>query len=114
MLTAQQRFERAVKRAEKAIAALAAGVGELAPATKAIDALWDLCNEPEIRGAEDREVYAARVSELHRARVDAVDAGARVRAAARAAELSALRAAERQSAPVPGSYMHELAMMRAR
>lgn len=105
-------FEKAAAKIDKMIVALAEGAGDEAALGVAIERLDDRASKPEIRGRVDRELFFDRVSEIRRARTDAREIGRAARQAQREIEARTLRQAEREARPVPGTYLHELALLR--
>jgi hypothetical protein len=107
-------FESAAAKIEVSIAELAEG-GDDAEAmaiARAIDKLSDRANRPEIRGRGDLDLFWARIKELRDARIKASEDAYKARQEARYAEIARLRQAARDAQPIPGSYEHELAVMR--
>ncbi len=107
-------FEAAAAKIDKMIVLLAEGAENESELFRAIERLDDRTSKPEIRGRSDREVFFDRVSELRRARMDAREEGRMARQAQREIEARSLRQAERAARPMPGTYEHEMALLRGR
>lgn len=107
-------FESAAAKIEMMIADLAAGgdQDDQLAVYRAIDRLDDRASKPEIRGRTDRDVFFERASYLRRSVSPAAEQGYQNRRAQREIEAKALRQAERAALPEPGSYLHELTLMR--
>lgn len=103
----QATLKRAVKRAEKLLRDMASGVENFPAVDRAISKAESLARFVE---EEEREVaYALR------SRIAAAEAAGRAaRQAYRDEEMRRLRQKEREARPVPGSFEHELALMRGR
>ncbi len=106
-------FDAAAKKIEKLIASVAAGDQDADEKLRpALDRLDGRANHGEIRSRDDANDFRERSWVLRQARVAAVDAGYVARREARDIEARRLRQEERASGPLPGSYEHELRMMR--
>lgn len=106
---ANQKFERAFRAAKRLIELLKKGQDEKSKACKAIEKLYDIANGAELRG---NEAIIDRISKLHHERVEAYEIYDRIRSESLESAAKEARKAERDNRPLPGTYKHELALMR--
>jgi hypothetical protein len=126
---ATKRFEAAKKRLTKMIVELANGAGADGnyrafeqKIAKALSALDDRTNDPEIRGHEElREAAWAEVSALRQAYRDAQEVGYQARVAIRSGEIKSIREREiarieeeRAKDPAGYAYRQELKLHRGK
>lgn len=103
----QAKLKRAVKRAEKLLREFASGIENLPALDRAISKAEYLARY--VAEAERETAYTLR------SRIAAAEeAGRAARQAYRDEEMRRLRQKEREARPVPGSFEHELALMRGR
>lgn len=110
-------FNRAVSRARKLLAELASGGDLNAPmdgaffaACRACDRVSDLANGAELRSRDDAATFQETATALRAQIQISHEAGFAARRARNDAELARL---DRTIAPLPGTWDHELALMRA-